>query len=409
MYFERFIAGRYLRSGRFFTSVSTWITTLGVTLGVAVVCFVMSMHNGFETELRSILLGTTSHVSIFARNSFNIRDYPEVIETVESIDEVIAASPFIYYKAAISSEHAGDGIIVRGIDLDMERLTTDVADDIVIGDYSFDIDDIEDTEKAAGILLGRGVADRMGATIGDPIAMYSLRGEDLRRSARPRVAKFYVTGIFETRMYEFDSEMAYIPLKSAQELFMIGDAVTGVHLKLTDIYLAPEIAPRLQELLGHRYQVTPWNELHKNLFAWIALEKRILFIGFILIVLVAAFSIISTLVMLAMEKRPEIGILKTMGSTAASIRKIFIINGLVIGAIGIIGGWALALAAAELQNKYSIVSLPGELYFIDYLPIEVHWIDFLLAGLITIIICFIAALYPAVKASRQSVIDVLRQ
>ncbi len=409
MYYERFIAKRYLRSGRFFTSVSTWITTLGVTLGVAVVCFVMSMHNGFETELRSRLLGTTSHISIFPYGGQTIRDYDKIIEKVDAFDEVVAASPFIYYKAAISSEEAGDGIVVRGIDLDQERLTANIADDIKYGEYSFDLPDIDSTENASGMLMGISLAERLDVSIGDPVVLYSLRGEDLRQSTRPRVAKFYITGIFETGMYEFDMEMAYIPLKAAQKLFKMNNEVTAVHLKLTDIYLADKVAPLIEIALGNNYQVVPWNVLHKNLFSWIALEKKILFIGFILIVLVAAFSIISTLVMLAMEKRSEIGILKTIGSTPASIRKIFILNGLVIGGIGIISGWAIALLAAWLQNEYSIVSLPGELYFINYLPIEVHLLDFFFAGLITVLICFLAALYPAVRASSQSVIEVLRQ
>jgi len=152
MKYERFIAGRYLRSGRFFTSVSTWITALGVMLGVAVVCFVMSMHNGFETELRTRLLGTTSHITIFPRNSHSIEDYHSIIEKVESIDDVVAASPFIYYKAAISSESAGDGIVVRGVDPELERQTANIAKDITRGEYSFEIPSFDSTENASGIV-----------------------------------------------------------------------------------------------------------------------------------------------------------------------------------------------------------------------------------------------------------------
>ncbi len=409
MYYERFIARRYLRSGRFFTSVSTWITVLGITLGVAVVCFVMSMHNGFENELRVRLLGTTSHITIFPRNSMTIPDYRELIKKVEAVDHVVAASPFIYYKVAISAGDVGDGIVVRGIDLEQESRTASIKDNIVFGDYSFELYFIDSAENASGMLMGSSLADRLGVTVDDPVLLYSLRGEDLRRNVRPRVAKFYITGIFETGMYEFDSELAYIPLSAAQKLFKMNDEVTAIHLKLTDIYLANEIAPKIEEAIGYNFEAVSWDELHKNLFTWIALEKKALFIGFILIVLVAAFSIIATLVMLAMEKRSEIGILKTIGSTTASIRKIFLLNGVVIGIIGIICGWAMALAAAWIQNKYSFISLPGELYFIDYLPIKVNFVDFIFAGLITIVICLLAALYPAMRASSQSVIDVLRQ
>lgn len=409
MYYERFIAGRYLRSGRFFTSVSTLITIIGVMLGVAVVCFVMSMHNGFESELRARLLGTTSHITIFPYGQMTIDNYQDVIDEIETIEGVVAASPFIYYKAAVSSESAGDGIVVRGINLAAEKKTADIANDIILGEYSFDVIASDDETVAGGILVGVTLADRLGVSLDDPIVMYSLRGEDLRRSTRPRVAKFYITGIFETGMYEFDAQMAYIPLGSAQKLFKLGDEVTGIHLKLTDIFLADMVAPRLEAKLGDSYDIIPWNVLHRNLFSWIEFEKKILFIGFILIVLVAAFSIISTLVMMAMEKRTEIGTLKTFGSTRYSIAKIFVYNGLVIGSVGIVLGWLLALGAAWLQNQYQIVSMPAELYFISYLPIDVHFLDFFFAGIITIIICFLAALYPALRASGQSVIDVLRQ
>ncbi len=409
MYYERFIAGRYLRSGRFFTSVSTWITALGVMLGVAVVCFVMSMHNGFEREIRNRLLGTTSHISIFPRHVSTMSNYREIIEKVEKVDNVVAASPFIYYKAAVSSASAGDGIVVRGIELDSESRTASISRDIIRGNFSFDIEDVSPEEKAGGMLMGNGLADRLGVSVGDPVVLYSLSGEELRQSTRPRVAKFYITGIFETGMYEFDAELAYISLEAARDLFKMGDEVTAVHLKLSDIYLAEQTVPALQDALGYDYDIVPWYVLHKNLFSWIAFEKKILFIGFILIVLVAAFSIISTLVMLAMEKRSEIGILKTIGATPQSVTRIFILNGLIIGGIGIISGWALAILAAWIQNHYQLITIPADLYFVSHLPIEVHLWDFMTAGILTIIICFLAALYPARKAAGHSVIDVLRQ
>lgn len=408
MGYERFIARRYLRSGRFFISVSTWITILGVTLGVAVVCFVMSMHNGFETEIRNRLLGTTSHVSIFPTNTKFMENYRELVDSVETVPGVAAASPFIYYKAAIASENAGDGIILRGIVPDEERRTSHVAENIVRGAYTFDeIHSGDDT--IPGILLGKNLADRLGVFLGSEVVLYSLSGEEIKSRARPRVAKFYIAGIFESGMYEFDSQLAYISLKSAQDLFRTGDAVNTIHLRLDDVYDAEAITPVIDSLLEHRYDVVPWYILHRNLFSWIAIEKMVLFLGFILIVLVAAFSIISTLVMLTMEKRAEIGILKTIGSTPGSVRKIFVMNGLAIALFGVAGGWIISLIAAWLQNTYEIVSLPPEVYFISYLPIETHLLDYLVAGLATFLICFLAALYPAHQASRMSVVEVLRR
>jgi len=408
MGFEAFIARRYLRSGRFFVSVSTWITILGVTLGVAVVCFVMAMHNGFETEIRTRLLGTTAHISIFPIKQQFIVEYRELVDSLEQIPGVSGASPFIYYKAAIASSSSGDGVIVRGIDVDLERNTSDLADNIIYGKYEFE-DVVIEGDTIPAILLGKGLADRLGVFTGSQIVMYSLTGEEINKRSRPRVAKFYVSGIFESGMYEFDSQLAYISLPAAQKLFRTGDAVTTLHVRLNDVFDAELLAPKIDSILGYHYDVVPWNVLHRNIFTWIAIEKKVLFLGFSLVVLVAAFSIISTLVMLTMQKRAEIGILKTIGSTPGSIRKIFVLNGLTIGAGGVLAGWLLALGASWLQNRFHLISLPPDIYFVSYLPIEGHLIDYLVVGAATIVICFIAALYPAHQASRLSVVEVLRR
>jgi len=408
MGFEAFIARRYLRSGRFFVSVSTWITILGVTLGVAVVCFVMAMHNGFETEIRTRLLGTTAHISIFPIKQQVIVEYRALVDSLEQIPGVSGASPFIYYKAAIASSSSGDGVIVRGIDVDLERNTSDLADNIIYGKYEFE-DVVIEGDTIPAILLGKGLADRLGVFTGSQIVMYSLTGEEINKRSRPRVAKFYVSGIFESGMYEFDSQLAYISLPAAQKLFRTGDAVTTLHVRLNDVFDAELLAPKIDSILGYHYDVVPWNVLHRNIFTWIAIEKKVLFLGFSLVVLVAAFSIISTLVMLTMQKRAEIGILKTIGSTPGSIRKIFVLNGLTIGAGGVLAGWLLALGASWLQNRFHLISLPPDIYFVSYLPIEGHLIDYLVVGAATIVICFIAALYPAHQASRLSVVEVLRR
>jgi len=408
MSFETYIARRYFRSGRFFVSVSTWFTIAGVALGVAVVCFVMSMHNGFESEIRSRLLGTTSHITIFPYRGGFISEYRQLVDRLEQFDHVVAASPFVYYKAAVSSASSGDGIIVRGVDLAQERQTANIGSSIRAGAYTFEPTVMID-DTVPGILLGNGLAERLGVYIGDPVVLYSMRGEELRRNIRPRVAKFYVSGIFETGMYEFDGQLAYISIESAQDLFRTGDVATAVHLKLDDIYLAETVAPVIDSVLDYRYDVVPWHVLHRNLFSWIAIEKKVLFLGFSLIVIVAAFSIVSTLVMTTMEKRPEIGILKTIGSTPWTILKIFVYKGMMIGIIGVLAGWALALGAGFAQNQWEIVSLPPDIYFVSYLPIESHVLDFLIAGVVTFLVCFLAALYPAAQAARLSVIHVLRQ
>lgn len=408
MGYETFIAKRYMHSGRFFVSVSTWISIVGVMLGVAVVCFVLSMHNGFENEVRSRLLGTTSHISIFPTNSDPLLNYMEIIEQVEQIDGVIAASPFIYQKTAISSSSEGDGVMVRGIIPELEEKTANIRKDVKFGEYEF-IEVALDDDTLPGIVLGSQLANRLGVYLGESVVLYSLSKEVFTRRSRPRVKKFYVSGIFETGLHDFDGQLAYISLHAAQQLFQIDSGVTTVHLKLEDIYAAPEMAKVIDSLLEYKYDVVPWNVLYKQLFSWIEIEKLVLFLGFALIILVAAFSIVSALVMMIMEKRPEIGILKTIGSTPGEVRKIFLFKGLAIGIIGVFSGWGLALLAMFIQNRYELIQLPPDIYFITSLPFVIKPHEFLLVGAVTIVICILAALYPSNQAAKTSVIEVLRK
>ena len=408
MNFESFVARRYFSSGRFFTSISTWITILGVMVGVAAVCIAVSLSNGFAAEIRARLLGTTSHITVFPTRGQYITDYSTLVKRIEGFDGVRAASPFILSKVAISSPSANDGIGVRGIDLELEAQTSDIKSNIIFGEYSFTAID-RDNDTVPGILIGKHLADKLGTFIDQPVILYAVSGEEIRSTTRPRVKKFLVTGIFETGMFDFDGQLAYISLDEAQDLFKTGDAVTAVHLKLDDVETADIMAPVIDEKLDRVYDVVPWTILHRNLFSWIEFEKLILFLGFILIVLVAAFSIISTLVMTTMEKRAEIGILKTMGATPGSVSRIFVYKGMMIGVGGVIGGWILAAAIAYVQNSFQLIALPPDIFFIDYVPIKTEILDFLLAGGVTIVICFLAALYPAIQAARTSVIEVLRQ
>lgn len=397
-----------MHSGRFFVSVATWISIAGVCLGVGVVCFVMSMHNGFESEIRNRLLGTSSHISIFPLHEDLITDYMPLIEEIEQIEGVKAASPFVYFKTAIQSASEGDGVIIRGIIPEMEKRTANTKNDIIAGEYSFGDVALED-DTIPGMVIGSNLANRLGVYLGESVVLYSLHKEVLTRKARPRVAKFYISGIFETGLHDFDGQMAYISLSEAQKLFKTGDAVTAIHLNLDDIYEAIDMTPVIDSVLGWKYDVVPWNKLYQQLFTWIELEKLALFIGFIIIVLVAAFSIVSTLVMMTMEKRAEIGIMKTIGSTPGSIRSIFVMKGLTIGVIGVIAGWLLALVAIFIQNKFEVISLPPDIYFISYLPFLIKPLEFLLVGGVTMLICLVAAIFPAHQAARISVIEVLRK
>lgn len=403
---EWFIARRYLMSRRrgSFISINSFFSIGGVVVGVAALIFVLSMMNGFESEVRTRILGVTSHITVFPRFQSVFEDPQLVIEELTELDDVLAASPFIYYKAAVASRETGDGIVVRGIDPEMEDQIIGLKARLVAGTYY-----LSPNEKGeGGIFIGKSLAQRLDVLPGDPLVLFSMKGEQLRTGAQPRAKRFIVTGVFETGMFEYDASMAYISIPDADDLFKIG-GVTGVHLKTTDIFMADQIAKDINQRYGEKYDAVDWKQMNKNLFSWMTLEKIGMFIALSLIIAVAAFNIISTLVMIVMEKRHEIGILKTMGSVPGSISRIFMLIGIVVGVVGCLLGWLLGYALCMVQIKFEIISLPAEIYFISKLPVDMRLFDFLAVGLAAVVLCFLATLYPATRAARLSVIQVLRQ
>ncbi len=406
MKYEWFIARRYLmsRRNRSFISLNSVFSIGGVVIGVAALIFVLSMMNGFETELRTRILGVTSHITVFPRFEDHITDPPAAMTELKAIDGVVAAAPFIYYKAAISSREAGDGIVVRGIDPALEDNVTGLSTKLLSGDFDFSAQDGGDE----GIIIGITLAQRLDVMLGDPLVLYSLRGEELRAGVQPKVKKFAVSGIFETGMYEYDANMAYISLDAAADLFKTG-GVTGIHLKTEDIFKADQIAAIINERFTDRYDAVDWKLMNRNLFSWVQLEKIGMFIALSLIIAVAAFNIISTLVMIVMEKRQEIGILKAMGSVPASISRIFIRIGLVVGIFGCVIGGILGFGLCWLQLKFNLISIPPDIYFINTLPIDMRMLDFVFIFVSAIVLCFLATLYPASRAAGLSVVEVLRR
>ncbi|MFQ5607399.1 MAG: ABC transporter permease [Candidatus Zixiibacteriota bacterium] len=410
--YELFIAKRYLRSGRYFTSLSSLITMIGVALGVGAVCLFLSAHNGFEREVRERILGATSHITIFSLGTEDnmMADAPEVMEKTKKLKGVVGASPFIYYKCGIQSRSTGDGIVVRGIDPALELSTGTLADNILYGSYGF-TPPVADSAKreVPGIMLGVDLADRLAVGIGDPIILYSITDKSLAPTAAPKKGFFRVSGIFRSGFAEYDAQLAYISIPDAQKLFNMPDVVTGVHLKVADIFNIDPVVEEVETALGDDYDVVPWQELYSNLFTWVEMEKLVIYLVFTLMILIAAFSVISTLVMIVLEKRSEIAALKTIGLTGGSIRKIFVYNGLTIGVIGCIGGWALAGAITWAQNTFHFLALPADVYFISYLPFDPHLFDYLIIGAATLVVSFLAGLYPAQKAASQPVVEALRR
>jgi lipoprotein-releasing system permease protein len=404
--YERFISRRYLisRESGSFISVNSFFSIGGVVVGVAALIFVMSMMNGFETEMRTRILGVTSHITVFPFFEESLVDPEMAMAELKQFENVIAAAPFIYYKAAVAAKETGDGIVVRGVNPEAENKVTGLEEKIYSGSFDLDPND----EGDGGIIIGATLANRLAVTLGDNLFLFSMRGEELRAGAQPKVKKFVVTGLFETGMYDYDAAMAYISIADAADLFKV-NGVTGIHLKTTDIFEADLVAENINELYPDRYNAIDWKKMNKNLFSWMQLEKIGMFIALSLIIAVAAFNIISTLVMIVMEKRHEIGILKTMGSVPASISRIFMFIGLAVGVVGCLLGWILGYFLCWLQMRFDIISLPPEIYFISSLPIDMRPLDFIIVGCAAVLLCFLATLYPAKRAAKLSVVEVLRQ
>lgn len=387
-----------------FISLNSVFSIGGVVVGVAALIFVMSMMNGFETELRTRILGVTSHISVFPRFDDHIAEPDSAMAELMQVDGVIAAAPFIYYKAAIASETAGDGIVVRGIDTELENGVTGLGNTIFSG--YFDVSPNE--EGMGGIIVGKNLAQSLDVLPGDIIKLYSLRVDDLRPGSQPKIKLVEVRGIYEIGMYEYDASMAYISIPDAMSLFKTS-GVTGIHLKTTDIFTAGELSESINEQFGGKYSAVDWSRMNENLFSWMWLEKVGMFIALSLIIAVAAFNIISTLVMIVMEKRHEIGILKTMGSVPGAIRRIFMRIGVVIGVVGCVLGSLLGYLMCWIQVRFEVITLPPDIYFISSLPVDIRLLDFVLVGFAAIALCFLATLYPAGRAARLSVVKVLRR
>jgi len=333
-----------------------------------------------------------------------IENYQSLYPQIKEIKDVKAIAPFVFFKAAISSREESDGIVVRGIDFGQEKNVTDIAQNLLEGSFNFKF-----SNEIPGIVLGATLAERLGVGLGDNVVLFSINKADLSSAwTIPKATKFQLVGIFETGMYEYDASMSYVSLESAQKLFNLGEKVSGLQIKIEDLYKAGKVANQLDQKLGYRFYALDWMHMHKNLFSWMTLEKYAMFIVLSLIIAVAAFNIIGTLIMVVIEKRKDIGILKSMGSTAESIMRIFMFEGLVVGVVGTTVGSILGFALCWIQETFKIVSLPPEIYFINSLPIDMRPGDFILVGIATLGITFLATLYPAKRAAALTPVEAIR-
>lgn len=399
--YELFIALRYLKAKRkqFFISIITIISMAGVAIGVGTIIAVISVMAGFEEDLRSKILGTNSHIVIIDRGEGAIKDYKTIISKIEKVEHVISATPFIYNQVMLTTESGVSGVVLRGIDPSEEGKVTDIKKNIKDGR-------LEALNEKQGIIIGKELAKRLLAFAGNKITVVSPLGIIGPMGTIPKMKVFEVVGIFESGMYEYDSTLAYISIKDAQQFFNMGDAVSGIEVRVDDIYNARDISGKIQSVLGFPYWARDWSQMNKNLFSALALERIVMFIILTLIILVAAFNIVSTLIMIVMEKNKDIAILMAMGATKKGIMKIFIVNGLIIGIVGTIIGVILGYLICIFIGKF--IKLPGDIYYISQFPIKMRLFNIILISLTAIGISFLATIYPSYRAAKIDPAEALR-
>ena len=420
MAFELFVSLRHLKAKREqkFISLNTWISIGGVALGVMALIVVIAVMSGFGKDLRDKILGTNSHIVVTNITRSGMDNFEFVLKKIMEVKGVKAASPFILNQVMLTSGGNSSGVVVRGVDPNREAMVSDLEKNMIRGDIGVLR---KNKNVAAGpyrekIILGKELAHKLGVEMDDTVSMVAPASHLTPMGLIPKIKLFKVAGLFESGMFEYDSSLAFISIQSAQNFFSMKEKVSGIEIRVDDIDHADKIAESLQESLGFPYYARDWMRMNKNLFSALRLEKIVMFIILILIILVAAFNIVSTLFMVVMEKTKEIAILKSMGASRTSIMKIFSFQGLIIGVtgtlIGCIGGFAVVPNLNDIvgfiENLFGITAFPSDVYYLDKLPSEIQYLDSFLIVVFSIAICFLASLYPAWRASRIDPVDGLR-
>ena len=406
MRFEAFLAIRYLKAKRkqAFISVITVISVVGVMMGVMALIVVLSVMNGFREDLMGKILGVNSHLVVLSYDGAFL-DYDRVSKDTSTVEGVIAATPFIYSQVMVNSQGSVSGSVLRGID-------TTTAGRVIAIDRMIKRGSLQslDTlhEGLPAIIMGKELSRMLAVQPGDSVTVVSPMGKLTPVGRVPQNRKFKVTAIFDSGMYEYDATMVYVSLKEAQDFLGLDNRATGVEVRVTDVYKADQVGSAVSKKLGYPYWAKDWKQMNRSLVSALKLEKIAMFVILIMIVLVGALNIISTLVMVVMEKNKDVAILRAMGATQKSIMTVFMVQGVLVGVVGTVVGLASGLGLCHLLAKYKFIELPSDVYYISTLPVRVEMLDVVLVIAAALVISFLATLYPSWHASRLSPVESLR-
>ncbi|OPY83368.1 MAG: Lipoprotein-releasing system transmembrane protein LolC [Syntrophorhabdus sp. PtaU1.Bin153] len=399
MNYETSVGLRYLRSKRkeAFISFTTWISVAGIAIGVMALIVVIAVMTGFQDEIRARILGINPHVVVLPLSG-DIQEPQKVVDIIKDVKGVTRAFPFVAFQAMVQNGKQLSGVAVKGLNADDVKFMTPLVKE----------GSIEALNRRGNILIGRELSRHMNLFYGDAFTIMIPFGGVSPMGAVPETVMARVGGVFETGMYEADNTLIIMPLQDVETI--MGTGVTGIEVKIDDVYRADDVRKAIIGRFGpdSPYFARTWIQMNKNLFSALKLEKIVMFIILALIILVASFNIISSLIMTVMEKKKDIAILKAIGAKKASVMKIFMVEGITIGIVGALIGSLSGYAICEIQRRYEIIKLPQDIYNISTLPVKISILDVLLVAAVTAIICIISVLYPSYKASKIDPVETLR-
>jgi lipoprotein-releasing system permease protein len=406
MVFELFLGLRYLKAKRKqkFISVITIISVAGVMVGVMALVVVISVMNGFREDLMSKILGVNSHVLVLNYDG-SFDDYGAVVEKAESTAEVVAATPFIYSQVMVNNAGSVSGAVYRGLEPETAGNVTGIEGMLKSGRLKALN---EENDGPPGIILGMQLARQVGAVIGSEITVISPLGKLTPMGRMPNNRVYRVVDLLDSGMYEYDASLVYVSLREAQDFLGMEDRVTGLEIRVTDLERSDMIATLVEKNLGYPFWTKDWKMMNRSLVSALKLEKFAMFVILSMVVMVGALNIISTLIMVVMEKTRDVAILRAMGATAKSIMRVFMLQGLLVGVVGTLMGLVFGLGICHLLSKYKFISLPSDVYYISTLPVKVEALDVCLVVAAAVGISFLATLYPSFYAAKTNPVEALR-